>query len=164
MIKNIAAAATLLIASSAAFAAQPQTFYAGIDGGRTEVSNDDFKENSYGAFFGYNVTTGFAVEAGYRRLGEDERRGYKASADAFTLSGVGTLPVGERFNVFGRIGITELDTRVRTGGVKAFNGSGRAVIGVGVGYAFTEKVAGRLEFQKTGSDIRNLSAGVAYQF
>lgn len=164
MIKKIAAMTALLVASSAAFAAQPNTFYAGVDAGKTHVSNDDFKETSYGVFAGYHVTTGFAVEAGYRRMGEDERSGYKASADAYSLSGVGTLPVGESFNVFGRVGLTQLDTRARVGNIKDFNGTVRGLIGVGVGYAFTPKVSGRVEFQKTGSDIRNLSAGVAYQF
>jgi len=164
MIKNIAAAATLLIASSAAFAAQPNTFYAGVDAGKTRISNDDFKETSYGVFAGYNVTNGFAVEAGYRRMGEDERGAYKASADAYSVSGIGTLPVGESFNVFGRVGLTQLDARVRGPGIREFNGTVRAVVGVGVGYSFTPNIAGRLEFQKTGSDIRNLSAGLAYQF
>ncbi len=164
MITKIAAVTTLLLASTAAFAAQPNTFYAGVDAGKTRASSGDFKETSYGAFAGYNVTNGFAVEAGYRRMGEDERTGYKASADAYTLSGIGTLPVGESFSVFGRIGLTQLDTRTRVANVRDFNGTVRAVIGAGVGYAFTPKISGRLEFQKTGSDIRNLSAGVVYQF
>lgn len=164
MIKKIAAVTALLVASSAAFAAQPNTFYAGVDAGKTRVSNEDFKETSYGAFAGYNITQGFAVEAGYRRLGKDERPGYKASADAYTLSGLATMPVGESFNVFGRIGLTQLDARARVASFKEFDSTVRAVIGVGVGYSFNPKVSGRLEFQKTGSDIRNLSAGVAYQF
>lgn len=162
MFKKIAAAAALLVASTATFAADPNTFYAGADLGKTRI--DGHKETSYGAFAGYNVTKNFAVEAGYRRLGEDDSHGYKASGDAWTVSGIASMPVGESFSVFGRLGVSAVEGKVRYGDFKDSNTTTRALIGAGVGYAFTPKVAGRVEFQKTGSGIRNLSAGVAYQF
>ena len=84
--------------------------------------------------------------------------------DAWTVSGIASMPVGESFSVFGRLGVSAVEGKVRYGDFKDSNTTTRAVIGAGVGYAFTPKVAGRVEFQKTGSGIRNLSAGVAYQF
>ena len=162
MFKKIAAAAALLAATSTAFAAEPNSFYAGADLGKTRITGH--KETSYGAFAGYNVTQNFAVEAGYRRLGDDDSVGFKESRDAFSLSGVGTLPVGESFSVFGRIGLSSLDGKIPDGNKEKSNTTTRALVGVGVGYAFTPKITGRVEFQKTGSAIRNLSAGVAYQF
>lgn len=39
-----------------------------------------------------------------------------------------------------------------------------AILGFGVGYAFTPAVSARLEFQKPGSDTQNVSLGLAYQF
>lgn len=162
MFKKIAAAAALLIASSAAFAADANTFYAGADLGKTRIAGD--KETSYGAFAGYNLTQAFAVEAGYRRLGERDNYGFKASGDAYTLSGIASMPVGESFRVFGRLGVSAVEGKLRSGDFEDSNTTTRAVIGAGVGYAFTPKISGRVEFQKTGSGIRNLSAGLAYQF
>jgi hypothetical protein len=55
MIKNIAAAVALVAASSTAFAAEPQPFYAGLDVSSTKIDGFD-REGGYGAFFGYKST------------------------------------------------------------------------------------------------------------
>lgn len=165
MIKHIAAAAALLAASCAAFAAQPNTFYAGADVGKTRASDDwSERETSYGAFAGYNFHPNFAVEAGYRRLGEDRFGGYKLTADQLSLSVVGSLPVADKLSVYGRLGVNRLEGKVSSGGISVSDTTTKALVGVGVSYAFTPAVSGRVELQRAGSGITNLSAGVAYQF
>lgn len=165
MFKKIASATVLLIAASNAFAGEPNTFYAGADVGKTRVSGGwSGNETSYGAFAGYNLNQNFAVEAGYRRLGEHKGYNFKDRLDQTSLSAIASMPVGESFSVFGRLGVSHLDGKVRFPGGSVSDSTNKALAGVGVSYAFAPNVSGRVEFQKAGSAVRNLSAGVAYQF
>jgi OOP family OmpA-OmpF porin len=167
MFKKIAAATALVIASSAAFAAQPNTFYAGADVGRTKIDDVDH-DTSVGAFVGYNFHQNFAVEAGFRRLADLDYRvaGVNANvrADQYALSVVGSLPVGESFSVYGRLGLNRLEAKGSAGGFSAKDSETKALYGVGVSYAFTPAVSARLEVQKPASDATNVSAGVAFAF
>lgn len=174
MFKKIATAAALLIASSAAFAAQPNTFYAGLDAGRTKTDNFSDRDTSVGAFVGYNFHQNFAVEGGYRRLADYDIYmsavgGWgtlegNARVDQAHLAVVGSLPVGERFSVYGRLGLSRLDAKVRFADLKDSDATTKALYGVGMSYAFTPAVSARVEVQKPSSDATNLSAGLSYQF
>lgn len=173
MFKKIAAAAALLIASSAAFAAQPNTFYAGADVGKTRIDDFSKRDTSVGAFVGYHFHQNFAVEGGYRRLADYDigvltgNSGIidgSVKADQAHLSLIGSLPVGESFSVYGRLGLNRLEAKVRAAGFKDSDSSTKALYGVGVSYAFSPAVSARLEVQKPASDATNLSAGVAFQF
>ncbi len=168
MIKHIAAAAALL-AASAAFAAQPGTLYAGVDVGATKMDDVSGRSSSAGAFVGYNVHQNLAIEAGYRRMGEFSLYAYGTYSDvdfdAASVSLVGTLPLGAGFSLLGRVGYNRLEAQAKVRGY----GTGKAhdsgtLAGIGLGYAFTPKVAARLELQRPGSDVSNLSVGVSYQF
>ena len=168
MIKHIAIAAALILASSAGFAAQPGSFYAGGDVGRTKVTDVDGHDTSFGAFAGYNFHPNFAVELGHRRLYERDYRFGTASADfranRTSLSLIGSLPVGEGFSVYGRLGLNRLESKISSNGFNAKDSTTKALYGVGMRYAFTPAVSARLEVQKPASDATNLSAGVSFQF
>ena len=164
MFKKIAAAAALVIASSSAFAAQPNTFYAGVDLGKTKIDDASGRETSYGVFAGYNFAPNLAVEANLRRLGEADFYGYEVKAEQFGVSLVGTLPLQNGFNLFGRVGGNRLEAKTRANRVSISDSTTKFMYGVGVGYAFTPAVSARVELQKPASDTTNLSVGVAYQF
>jgi len=155
MFKKIAIAASLAILSSAAMAADQPYFYAGGDIGSTKVTGND-RETSYGAFGGYQFNQNVAVEAGYRRLADFDGD----IADQWHASAVGTLPLGNGFNVFGRLGVNRLS--LEDGADKSHYT--RAVYGAGVGYSFSPTVMGRLEVQKPHSEVTNISASVAFRF
>lgn len=167
MFKKIAAATALIIASSAAFAAQPSTFYAGADVGRTKIDDLD-RDTSYGAFVGYNFNQTFAVEAGYRRLADVDYRilnvNTKVRADQLALSVVGSFPIAESFSVYGRLGLNRLEAKATAGNVSAKDDETKALYGIGLSYAFTPAVSARVEVQKPASDVTNVSAGVSFQF
>ena len=174
MFKKIAAATALILASSVAFAAQPNTFYAGADVGRTKIDDFSKRETSVGGFVGYNFHQNFAVEGGYRRLanhdiyigaptGSSFVEG-SAKVDQAHLSLVGSLPVGESFSLYGRLGVNRLEAKVSGGGYSDKDSTTKALYGVGVSYAFSPAVSARVEVQKPASDATNLSAGVAFQF
>ncbi|SFD24991.1 outer membrane beta-barrel protein [Massilia yuzhufengensis] len=167
MFKKIAAVTTLILASSAAVAAQPGTVYAGADVGKTKIDGFN-RDTSVGAFVGYNFHQNFAIEAGYRRLADYEFRmggsSVDVSADQLALSVIGSMPVGESFSVYGRLGANRLEAKSRFMGASIKDSTTKALYGVGVSYAFTPAVSARLEVQKPSSDSTNLSAGVAFQF
>jgi len=164
MFKKIIAAAALATLASSAFAATPNTFYAGVDAGSTKI--DDFGDNkgSYGAFLGYNFHENFAAEIGARRLGSWTVFGADVDADQYQASVIGTLPLQNNFNVFGRLGYNKLKANASYNGQSADADDSGVLYGVGVGYNFTPTIAGRIEFQKPSSDSRNISAGVVFQF
>ena len=167
MFKKIAAASALIIASSAAFAAQPNTFYAGVDAGRTKVEDFD-RDTSFGAFVGYNFHQNFAVEGGFRRLADMNSSfagvNTKLTADQLALSVIGSLPVAESFSVYGRLGLNRLEAKAKAGNISAKESETKALFGVGAAYAFTPAVSARVEVQKPASDVTNVSAGVSFQF
>jgi OOP family OmpA-OmpF porin len=173
MFKKIAAAAALLIASSAAFAAQPNTFYAGVDAGRTKADDFSDRDTSVGGFVGYNFHQNFAIEGGYRRLADFDiyvgapSIGFvdgKAKVDQAHLSLVGSLPVAQNLSLYGRLGVNRLEAKVSSAGYSAKDSTTKSLYGVGLNYAFTPAVSARLEVQKPSSDATNLSAGVAFNF
>ncbi|NNG21591.1 outer membrane beta-barrel protein [Telluria aromaticivorans] len=168
MFKKIAAAAALVIASSSAFAAQPQTFYAGVDAGATELDDVSGNGTSVGAFVGYTFVQNLAIEASYRRLGRLNFRefGYsgKVDLDQAAVSVVGTLPLGGNFSLLGRLGYNHIEADAKVNGFSGSESTSGALVGLGVAYAFTPAVSARLELQKPASDTTNLSVGVAFQF
>ena len=169
MFKKIAATTVLIITSSSAFAAEPNSFYAGVDLGRTKIDDIRGRGTSAGAFVGYNVLPNVAIEAGYRRLASLDYTvapGINGDIDLnqASLSAVGTLPLSNGFSLLGRLGYShvEEDNKVLGRGFKTSDSNG--IVGVGVGYAFTPAISARLEFQKPSSDSQNVSIGLAYQF
>jgi opacity protein-like surface antigen len=164
MIKKFIAAAALATLASSAFAAQPNTFYAGVDGGSTKIDDFGDDKGSYGAFLGYNFHENFAAEIGARRLGKWDYFGADVHANQYSASIIGTLPLQNNFNVFGRLGYNKVTAKAEYQGYTADADDKGVLYGVGVGYQFTPTIAGRVEFQKPSSDSRNISAGVAFAF
>ena len=105
-------------------AAQSDQF---LDLGFTNPSTlSDTKDTGYRAFGGYQLHKYIAIEAAYVDLG---RFGFRTDVtprgsltgstriDGFELSAVGTLPLGERFGLFARVGALAAETRTSyTGG------------------------------------------------
>lgn len=164
MFKKIFAAAALATLASSAFAAMPNTYYAGVDGGSSKVDGFGDREGSYGAFLGYNFHENFAAEISARRLGKWDDSGVSLKANQYAASIVGTLPLQNNFNVFGRLGYNRLEAKASFAGNSAKDHDDNVLYGVGVGYSFTPTISGRIEFQKPSSDSQNLSAGVAFAF
>lgn len=164
MFKKIFAAAALATLASSAFAAMPNSYYAGVDGGSSKVDGFGDREGSYGAFIGYNFHENFAAEISARRLGEWDQFGANLKANQYAASIIGTLPLQNNFNVFGRLGYNQVEAKASYLGSSAKDHDNGVLYGVGVGYSFTPTISGRIEFQKPTSDSQNLSAGVAFAF
>jgi OOP family OmpA-OmpF porin len=203
MNKIDAALAILAIATISAFSApavaQDKGLYLGGSLGQSKVSLDctgasscDDKDTSWKIFAGYQVNRNFAIEVGYSNLGEATANvpafvvggipipasRVSIEATAWELVAVGSLPVAERFSLFGKLGLYRADTDVSI----AFTGAGTATdndsntdltFGVGARYDFTRNLGLRAEWQrysdvKAGdfgdSNVDVLSLGIIYRF
>jgi OOP family OmpA-OmpF porin len=153
--------------------------------------NEDDRDGGYKLFGGYQLNRHFAVEGGYFDLG---RFGFATTTlppAPGTLNGdiklkgvnldlVGTLPVSERFSVFGRIGVAMSqadDTFTGTGAVNMRNPSPSArsnnlKVGLGLDYAFTPSLSLRAEIERyrvddavgNKGDVDLISLGLVYRF
>nr|MDP2192313.1 outer membrane beta-barrel protein [Rhodoferax sp.] len=155
----------------------------------TTSINDDDRDTGYKIFGGYQFNKNFALEGGYFDLGQF---GFTATTvPPGTLSGniklrglnldiVGTLPITERFSMFGRVGANYAQAR------DSFSGTGSVVVlnpnpskretnlklGLGLQYAFTESLSVRAEMERyrvndavgNKGDIDLISVGLVYRF
>src|SRR5665647_450366 len=152
------------------------------------ITNDD-SSTGYKLYGGYRLNRYIAVEGGYFDLGDF---GFKATTvPAGTLTGniklrglnldlVGTLPITEKFSVFGRIGANYTqarDTFSAAGAVNVLdpNPSTRDTnlkVGLGLEYAFNDSLAMRAELERyrinnavgNKGDIDLASVGLVYRF
>ena len=150
---------------------------------------DDERSAGFKLYGGYRMNRYFALEGGYFRLGDF---GYTATTvPPGTLTGnmkvqglnldlVGILPLGERFEVFGRVGAAYAQTRDRftgTGAVVVTNANPRKSdtnlkVGLGMGYRFSDNLGVRIEAERyrvndavgNKGDVDMLSVGLVYHF
>lgn len=172
MFKKIAIAAALVAVSATAFAqpfAQQQapTLYAGIAGTSSDIDGFD-REGGYGAFIGYKFNPSVAIEGGYYRVADTDYRVGAVRADLtldqIDLSVIGTLPLSNGFDVYGRLGYARIEAEADIAGYSGKEHDSGAVYGLGLGYTFSPVVHGRLEVQRPASDITKVVAGVSYNF
>lgn len=189
--------------------AQDSGWYAGLNVGRTKAKIDDARiiqgiapagfsitsihdndsSTGFKVFGGYQFNRYFSFEGGYFDLG---KLGYNATtAPAGTLNGeikvkglnldaVLSLPLTEKFSVFGRAGVTHAQAK------DSFSGTGSAVVlnpnpseratnikyGAGLQYDFTKSFGMRVEVERyrindavgNKGDIDLASIGLLYRF
>lgn len=147
-----------------------------LDGSKFDGSDTAFK-----IFGGFRFNDFLAAEASYTDFGEPDdsvlletiRVNLSADVQAWELSGVGIIPLSQRFELFGKIGIVTWDADV-TGTTDFFSTSESdsgtdLTYGVGARFFATPNLAIRGEWQFydiDGGDLDTdmLSAGVAYYF
>lgn len=175
----------------------------------TDMSNSfdasqslDDKDTGWKVYAGYRVNENFAIEAGYTRLGKFGYQGsfdfyitgydyegsasLKGRAKAWTLSALGIVPLGQQFELFGKLGLARWD--VKTTANITVNQDGDSYsestsvskkgtglnFGLGAVYKFNANLGIRAEWERfndvgkedvTGkSDIDLLSIGLMYSF
>jgi len=172
-----------LVASSAVMAqSKPadQGFYVGGSIGQSEADGScpggftcDFKDTDWKIFGGYRINKNFAAEVFYADHGEISVSvgGAKATASSSTFGvvGLGILPLGNQFELFGKIGIgsTSVDATASAGGFSAgAKDSGSDVVfGVGGVFNFSRNLGVRAEYERyNDSEIDVFSIGIQYRF
>lgn len=159
-----------------------------IDAGRAEarnacdnVINCSSDDTAVRAAIGYQFNQMIGLEAGYSSFGtvfEANNNNAAASQDgnAWTLSVLGTLPVGERFGVYGRVGAARFDNDT-TGTIQGVpvddDNRTKPYFGAGVKVGLTDNFALRAEYQRykdlanvggVKDDVDAWSGGVVFTF
>ena len=157
------------------------------------ITTSTTKDTGYRAFGGYQLHKYIAIEAAYVDLG---RFGFRTDVlpkgslsgstriDGFEVSALGTLPLGDRFAVFARVGALAAETRTSytgTGSIETVTGgetqkrrSTELVYGAGAMYNINKNFSVRGEwsrYEKLGSiltggrtDANLYSLGLVYRF
>ena len=147
--------------------AQDSGFYAGLGIGQAKVKDFcdgattcDNKDGSLKAFVGYQINKNFGAEFGYVNLGKASASGtvlglpvsVNADVKAFELVGVGTIPFGNEFGAFAKLGLHrwDLDVSGVAAGIPAsLSESGTDLTyGVGLQWNFHKQAAARVYWQR----------------
>lgn len=132
------------VATSAS--AQP---YIGAGFGQSKTDSHNTSGKLYG---GFQFNQNFGAELAYNDFGN--YRG--ATADSWSLAAVGTLPLDNNWDIFGKLGGTRNHIN--------FAGSSHHddfLLGVGIGYNINRNVAVRLEYEDFGKlpmDVNGMTA------
>ena len=164
MFKKIAITALLATLMTPAFAADKTTFYAGVDIGSSKINDVSDKKTSFGGFAGYQINDNFALEGAYRNLGSENYYGVKVDVKQTAISLIATMPVGNDFSIFVRVGYNKLTANVAYQGSKASDSDSGSLYGVGVSYNWTPTISSRLEFHRPASDLSNIGAAIVFKF
>jgi OOP family OmpA-OmpF porin len=193
------------LASAVAFAgpafAQDTGFYVGGALGQSSADVDctgtiscDDKDNSWKILVGYQFNRNFSLEFGYADLGAATATtppipfppfgtipgaNLKIETTTWELVGVGSVPIADRFSIYGKVGLYRADTETRavfTDGVSGSesDSSTSLTFGLGLRYDFTQNLGVRAEWQRYGDvseaasgeefDIDVISIGVIFRF
>jgi OOP family OmpA-OmpF porin len=190
--KKLLLGVALTLAAMAA-GAQDRGFYVGghlgqakakdacSDVGGPGISCDD-TATSFKILGGYQFNKHLAAELGYIDFGKAEARGpggtITLKSHAFDLVAVGTLPIADRFSVYGKIGAyratTDLNVSTTLLRGSASDDSTDLTYGVGAGFDATRQVTLRAEWQRYSDvggdnvggkgDVDVISLGVLFRF
>lgn len=160
----------------------------GIDAGRADahkycdgIADCDHADTSVRGDIGYQFNKNWSLEFGYTSFGtlfkaHDNRFDARQKANAWTVSGIGTLPLSERFGLFGRVGAARYDTdnKGTVQGVRVRDENEvKPYFGAGVKYDLTANFSLRAEYQYyadisgvdgSSDDVQGLYAGGILRF
>lgn len=189
--KIVTAAALGLLASGGALAQQNMPWrgdfwgYVGVNGGETKFRTEcnrtitqfecDRKDTGFKVYAGGKLSEVLGLEAGYTDFGKIRASGGETDAWAIPLSLTAGVPIGTRFNAFGKVGGLYGRTDVRAS-VDSLTETGHKsgwgwTYGAGASFAVTPAIAIRadwdrykLDFANGRKDVDMLSAGVQFRF
>ena len=170
MLKKTLIASSILLASAVCSA---EGMYIGASVGQTDFGVSGIDDGTTMILTGgYEFNQNYALEVSYVDLGEGEDDVapiWTVDASGFNIAGVGTLPINETFDVFGKIGVFVWDLSIDEDGFGEIGSDDGTDLSLGVGIAanFTEKFGGVLEYQKFdlgGDDVNTLTIGAKLHF
>jgi OOP family OmpA-OmpF porin len=152
----------------------------------------DDKDSSWKIFGGYQINRNFAVELGYSDLGAVTASTpsfvlfplvipaatLTIEAKAWELVAIGSVPLADRFSVFGKAGLYRADTDTRVdfgaaGSTTESDSNTDLTFGVGLRYDFTRNFGVRAEWQFYSAvaagfgeeaDVDVMSVGLVWRF
>lgn len=128
--------------------------YTGADFGITHTRVLSESRGSIGLYAGTTLDERWALEAGWRRVGQNPR------ADIASASVLARHGISRSWSVYGRLGAGRLSSDIPNG---TDAGGTKLLWGGGLHGALSRNLAVRIDFQKVGSGTRHLGAGVMWR-
>lgn len=177
------AASTLALAAPAALAESQSGFFAVASIGDTNIHyrpqvNDVIADNSrtFELGFGYSLNPNFSIQGSYHDYGDPI--GFagcppevlcivafspeEVKVDGWSASLVGTLPLSDKFAVFGKLGVMAWNTDARSA---SLNDSGEDLMyAAGVNWNLSERWGIQLSYEELNLDIRSSKLGAVFRF
>jgi len=141
-------------------------WYIGAHIGQADVDELGDDDMSFKILGGYQFSKHFAVEGAYIDFGKTNDAGTEFKATAWEAVAVGTLPIGDRFGLYGKAGF--FWGEAEGGGFS--DDSVELTYGVGVVFNLARNLGLRAEYQvytdvgNGASDINVMSVGVVFRF
>jgi OOP family OmpA-OmpF porin len=173
MKKFAIAAALLLLLIPCAWA---QTYVgASLGSSDTSTSGVSSDETSWKVLGGYTFTKFVGIEGSYRDLGGiNETIGTTSigmDVSSIDVFGVGILPVGQKFDVFGKAGLSRVEVKSTfsdplLGSFSASDTGNELALGAGFNFKMGEKFALRVEYETfdTTDSMDVFSTGAVWRF
>ena len=168
----IIAAAALAVAGPSFAAPLAPGVYLGVSGGRASVSSkyaDDDSDFSIGGAIGYQYTPNFGFDVYTRGLSLNPFRGMFTEAGyypdrTYGIAAQGTMPLNERFSLFGRAGIGRTSMTATRSGMPDRDETD-PMVGVGASYAFNRHWSIGVDASYlTKTEVSLFSFGARFQF
>jgi len=134
--------------------------------GATECEDTD---TAWKVFGGYKITERLSAEASYVNLGDVHKTSggtvQNSDVSAFTATAIGSIPINDQFDIFGKVGAMRWDSDNTAGSESGFG----MTYGVGARMNISEKTKLRAEWEKLPdietapgeeTDVNMLSVGV----
>lgn len=164
-------------------AAEPNTYYAAIEAGVWTQKNSSFLNPGVVILTGgYRFSSNFAGEIGlylpgYTKIDYGSGNTVTAKQSAFKVAAVGTLPLNEKFELFGKVGFASIYGQQDGTGIYSTTYSettSNVMYGMGGQVNINNKFALRLQYEALGQrklapsatavDISVTSLGLVYTF
>jgi opacity protein-like surface antigen len=171
MTSRLLVAATIVAATASAVSAaqaQVSNVYGTI--GYTSIEEDDISVGAITGRLGYQFNSWLAVEGEASFNAKDDQvrvAGINVGVElekAYGVYGVGKLPLGDRFDIFGRVGYAYLEVSASALGFSETGDDNGLAYGVGVNFWFTKINGARLEYTRYqfDDDAESDVFGIAY--
>jgi len=113
--KKVAIAVLLSTIAIPVFA-EDMHMYLGVRAGQAKTSIDNVvlstdNPTAYGVLIGHTFSSALAVEAEYLNLGEIRAGTGSVETTGISVSGVASLPLGDQFSLFGKLGYAMLSSK-----------------------------------------------------
>jgi len=174
--KKILAVAILSTAFAAPAYAEGTGFYGALDLNTWDLSNKGTASNpstGYRIAGGYHFTPNWGAELGYAASGNGDAGGQNYKVESTQLALIGTYPINEQFDVFGKLGyaMNKLSGDATAGCSDCSKDD--FMYGIGAQYNFNKQFGVRFQYEDLGkvedsgtndSAATNLSLGVVFNF
>jgi OmpA-OmpF porin, OOP family len=145
-------------------------WYVGGNIGLADVDEAGDDDMSFKILGGYQINRNWGVELGYSDFGKVSTLGQTFTGTAWELVGVGTLPINDKFSVFGKLGFAMGEGEESGPLGSGSEDSTELTYGIGVKYNLTPAFGITAEYQmypdfaNGATDISVMSIGVIYRF